>query len=230
LVSEFDTVRGTQTTEWITKLGAIKIKQEAASQISAEESREALINFLRTVDGHNKLPFTEQHQELQARAAWALTISPKTAIPELSDNALRESQPFWLAQFLPKDLRLSSIKAQDITNALNGLLSWSGKRDLDKLAPDTFQLPSGKSAPIRYAQNGEPTLEVVIQHAFGLRETPLIGELKKPLCLHLLSPARRPMQVTRDLASFWRSTYPEVRKELRGRYPKHRWPEDPNSD
>ncbi|MFO0416650.1 MAG: ATP-dependent helicase C-terminal domain-containing protein, partial [Pseudomonadota bacterium] len=227
LLSEFDTAKGRQTANRITRIGAIELKREQTNDLSPQEAQQALINFLRSEEGMSRLPLLDSHRELQARAAWARDIAPERDIADISASKLRETEPFWLLPFIPKDARLSGISSQDITNALEARLTWVGKRELDSVAPDTFQLPSGKSRAISYSRFGEPVLEVVIQEIFGLSETPLIGTRKKPLTLHLLSPARRPMQVTKDLANFWRAIYPEVRKELRGRYPKHKWPEDP---
>lgn len=227
LLSEFDTAKGRQTANRITRIGAIELKREQTNDLSPQEAQQALINFLRSEEGMSRLPLLDSHRELQARAAWARDIAPERDIADISASKLRETEPFWLLPFIPKDARLSGITSQDITNALEARLTWVGKRELDSVAPDTFQLPSGKSRAINYSRFGEPVLEVVIQEIFGLSETPLIGTRKKPLTLHLLSPARRPMQVTKDLANFWRAIYPEVRKELRGRYPKHKWPEDP---
>jgi ATP-dependent helicase HrpB len=137
------------------------------------------------------------------------------------------SDPFWLAGFLPDSGNLQSLDADTVHRALRSLLSWDLQRELDLIAPETFQLPNGRQRKINFNPAEGPVVEAMIQELFGLKNTPLIGRCKVPATIHLLSPARRPMQVTRDLESFWKTGYPEVRKELRGRYPKHKWPEDP---
>jgi ATP-dependent helicase HrpB len=103
------------------------------------------------------------------------------------------------------------------------------RKELDQIAPETLTLPNGKTKTIDYSDGSGPTVEAMIQELFGLADTPRIGRYQAAVTLKLLSPARRPMQVTKDLASFWKNGYSAVRKELRGRYPKHKWPEDPTN-
>jgi ATP-dependent helicase HrpB len=109
------------------------------------------------------------------------------------------------------------------------MLEWEQRRDLDRLAPTHVVVPTGSRIPVDYADPSAPSIAVRLQELFGLAETPRVGDGRVPLVLRLLSPAHRPVQVTRDLAGFWRSSYFEVRKDLRGRYPKHEWPDDPMS-
>jgi ATP-dependent helicase HrpB len=148
-------------------------------------------------------------------------------VPDTSSDALRLSDPFWLLDKLPISGRLDDISSNTIEEALADYIPWSSRRELDEIAPQSLKLPSGRSKPIEYSQDNGPVVEATIQELFGLSETPLIGRFKTPVTLKILSPARRPIQVTKDLASFWKSGYTAVRKELRGRYPKHKWPEDP---
>jgi ATP-dependent helicase HrpB len=115
----------------------------------------------------------------------------------------------------------------DLTQPLHALLTWNQQRDLDRLAPSHLTVPSGSTIRLDYETPDLPVLAVRLQEMFGCRETPRIANNTVPVLLHLLSPAKRPVQVTRDLASFWVNGYPAVRKELRGRYPKHHWPDDP---
>ncbi|NIP81958.1 MAG: ATP-dependent helicase HrpB, partial [Gemmatimonadetes bacterium] len=119
------------------------------------------------------------------------------------------------------------LKRLDLTAILLGLLPRDRRQRLDAWAPDRIEVPSGSKVRIDYADPEAPVLAVRLQEVFGLRETPRIAGGRVPLTLHLLSPAHRPVQVTQDLASFWRSTYFEVKKDLKGRYPKHYWPDDP---
>jgi ATP-dependent helicase HrpB len=117
----------------------------------------------------------------------------------------------------------------DVNEVLLGALPWQLRSQLDHLAPTHITVPSGSSIHVDYSNPDAPVAAVRLQEVFGLRETPRLGGERVPLTLQLLSPARRPVQVTRDLASFWQSGYFEVRKELKGRYPKHYWPDDPLS-
>jgi ATP-dependent helicase HrpB len=123
--------------------------------------------------------------------------------------------------------RLSHLQRLDMSAVLAQPLQWSQRRRLDELAPGHIGVPSGSRVAIDYGDPEHPVLPVRIQEVFGWSDTPRIGGGKVPLTLHLLSPARRPMQITTDLAGFWERTYPEVKKDLKGRYPKHYWPDDP---
>jgi ATP-dependent helicase HrpB len=136
----------------------------------------------------------------------------------------------WLAPFIPERASLSSLSQKVLHEALLATLSWPQRRDLDSLAPERLALPRGKSREIVYTEARSPEVHVKIQDVFGMRDTPGVGSRRVPAVLYLLSPAHRPVQVTQDLASFWKNGYQEVRKDLRGRYPKHRWPEDPSND
>jgi ATP-dependent helicase HrpB len=114
-----------------------------------------------------------------------------------------------------------------VHKALESSVPWSLKKELDEIAPATITIPTGRARPLDYSAGSSPRFEARIQDLFGMANTPQIGRYRVPTTIHLLSPAHRPVQVTQDLANFWRVGYPEVRKELRGRYPKHTWPEDP---
>ncbi len=208
-------------------IGAVTIKEDRISDLSQEDLQSALVEYIRTNDGFCRLPFSAATLSTQSRALWARKIADKSNIPDLSPEALRLSNPCWLEPYLPKSGRFDSINSETIESALNGLISWEQKRELNEIAPEAITLPNGKSRRIDYAELGEPLVEATIQELFGLSETPKIGRYHVPLTLRLLSPAKRPIQVTRDLVGFWTGSYKEIRKELRGRYPKHKWPEDP---
>ncbi|HSE28454.1 MAG TPA: ATP-dependent helicase HrpB [Gemmatimonadales bacterium] len=147
--------------------------------------------------------------------------------PDVSDRALLASLEVWLGPRLSGVRRWADLEGVDVGAALLALLSWEQRARFDDLAPSHVEVPSGSRIPVDYADPAKPALAVRVQEVFGLRETPRVGGGKVPLTLHLLNPARRPVQVTQDLAGFWRTGWTEVRKELRGRYPKHDWPEDP---
>jgi ATP-dependent helicase HrpB len=159
-----------------------------------------------------RIAFLRQHDE-----SW----------PDLSDPALLASLTDWLGPFLDAVSRRDHLSRVDLSAALKTLVPWDQQRQLDRLAPTHIEVPSGSRIPVDYGNPAEPTLSVRLQEMFGLTDTPRVGGGKVPVLIHLLSPARRPVQVTRDLASFWASGYNAVKAELKGRYPKHYWPDDP---
>jgi ATP-dependent helicase HrpB len=132
----------------------------------------------------------------------------------------------WLAPYLAGITRLSQLETIPLHHALNALLAPAQQRDLDKLAPSHVTVPTGSRIAIDYSTES-PVLPVRLQELFGCDETPVIAGGRVPLTLHLLSPARRPVQITQDLAGFWRNSYQDVKKDMKGRYPKHPWPDDP---
>jgi ATP-dependent helicase HrpB len=145
----------------------------------------------------------------------------------LSDEILARTAAEWLAPFLVGKTALSQIGADDLAAALDTLLPWNLRRRLDAEAPTHFSAPSGSHVPIDYEAEEGPKLSIRVQELFGLAVHPAIAAGRVPLVIELLSPAHRPVQVTRDLPGFWRGSYKYVRTDLRGRYPKHPWPEDP---
>jgi ATP-dependent helicase HrpB len=147
--------------------------------------------------------------------------------PEVSDEALTSSLDEWLGPFLDNVRSWGQLEALDWHEALASLVPWSQRAALDRLAPTHLEVPSGSRIAVDYGEPAAPVLAVKLQEVFGWTSTPLLADGRVPLTLHLLSPAQRPVQVTRDLAGFWKSSYFAVRKELRGRYPRHPWPEDP---
>jgi ATP-dependent helicase HrpB len=149
--------------------------------------------------------------------------------PDLSDTALLDTLPQWLGPFLSGITRRSQFKSLDLCAAITALLDWPMQQRLDRDAPTHLEVPSGSCIRLDYTEQGGPTLPVKLQEMFGAKETPAIAGGRFPLLVHLLSPAGRPLQVTRDLVSFWKNGYPAVRAEMRGRYPKHPWPEDPTT-
>jgi ATP-dependent helicase HrpB len=149
--------------------------------------------------------------------------------PDLSDEALAARADEWLAPHLLAKTALGDVTAGDLETALDAMLPWPLKRRLDAEAPTHFAAPSGSSVPIEYEAEEGPKLSIRVQELFGLDKHPSIAAGKVPLVLELLSPARRPVQVTRDLPGFWRGSYAAVKAEMKGRYPKHPWPDNPLS-
>jgi ATP-dependent helicase HrpB len=197
---------------------------------------DALPALLATVRarGTAALPWSDSATRLRTRVAWLRHAMPDAGLPDVSDSALLDSLETWLAPMLSGKRKLDTLSAEDLSNALAGLLDWSHRKLLDEAAPDAITVPSGMTRKLDYAVGAStaeaiasPVLAVKLQELFGLAETPRIAHGRVPVMLHLLSPAGRPMQVTQDLRGFWDRTYPEVKKELKGRYPKHPWPDDP---
>jgi ATP-dependent helicase HrpB len=147
--------------------------------------------------------------------------------PDLSDPALAATAGDWLAPAFAGKTALAQLVADEFANAVHGLLPWNLRRRLDIDAPTHFEAPSGSRAPIEYAAEEGPKLAIRVQELFGLDRHPTVAGGRVPLVIELLSPAQRPVQITRDLPAFWRGSYAAVRTEMRGRYPKHPWPDDP---
>jgi len=175
--------------------------------------------------GINSLPWNKDLRAWRQRVQFLHRLEPQHW-PDVTDERLLATLYDWLAPYLNGVTRRAHLNDIDLHAALTGLLSWEQQRALDKLAPTHFTVPSGSRIPIDY-DNDPPVLAVRLQEMFGLHETPRIAGGRVALLLHLLSPARRPVQVTQDLAGFWANSYFDVRKDLKGRYPKHYWPDDP---
>jgi ATP-dependent helicase HrpB len=206
------------------RLGAIVLDDAELREPEPALVQEALIEGLRA-EGIAALPWSDAARRIRERVAFLRTLDP--AWPDLSDAALQSSLHDWLGPLLGGVRRLSDAERIDLAAALLASIPPSLRGRLDALAPTHVVVPTGSRIPVDYADPAAPVLAVRLQELFGLAETPSIGGGRVPLTLHLLSPAGRPVQVTRDLAGFWASSYFEVRKDLRGRYPKHAWPEDP---
>jgi ATP-dependent helicase HrpB len=146
--------------------------------------------------------------------------------PDLGDAVLQDGLAEWLGPWLGQMTRLEEVRRLDLAEILPAGLGWERRQRLDRLAPESLEVPSGSRRRLDYATD-PPVLAVKLQEMFGLADTPRVCGGRVPVMLHLLSPAQRPVQVTQDLAGFWARGYPEVRRELRGRYPKHPWPDDP---
>ena len=175
--------------------------------------------------GLRDLPWSDAARQIRARIGWMRQVEGD-AWPDLSDEVLIASAAEWLAPHLAGLTRLQELAGLDLAQILLGLLPWEARRALDEALPARFALPGGRSAAIDYARD-VPTLEARAQHLFGLPGLPLLAAGRVPLQVALLSPAGRPMAITGDLAAFWSGSWAEVRKEMRGRYPKHAWPENP---
>ena len=173
------------------------------------------------------LPWTTKLRDWQARVLCVGEWRPLEGWPDVSDETLLERRSEWLGPFLTGLSRRDHLSQLDLETALTSQLNWEQRQALEQLAPSHCWVPSGSRHPLCYTPGLAPVLAVKLQELFGLADTPRVADGQVPVTLHLLSPARRPIQVTSDLRSFWERTYPEVKKELKGRYPKHPWPDDP---
>lgn len=226
---EWDEREGVLRAERQRKVGALVLSSEALNGLDDSARARALLGLVRR-KGLELLPWTAELRQWQARVALLrrLDLQDKgsSSWPDLSDTALLARLEDWLQPYLGKVSRLSHFASLELPGMLAGLLPWPLPQQLDELAPRSLAVPSGSRIAIDYSEE-PPVLAVRLQELFGLAATPRIAGGRQGLKLHLLSPARRPVQVTQDLASFWANTYAEVKKDLKGRYPKHYWPDDP---
>jgi len=206
------------------RLGALVLEDKPLAVPDTEEMRVAMLEGVRQL-GLAALPWSDELRSLRQRTAF-LQHHDKIW-PDLSDAALLASIEDWLGPFLDGVSRRDHLARIDLSSALRARLPHSAQRQLDQLAPTHIEVPSGSRIAIDYSDPAEPALAVRLQEMFGLTDTPRIAGARVPLTVHLLSPARRPVQVTRDLASFWATGYKSVKAELKGRYPRHYWPDDP---
>ncbi len=233
-----DRMRTEERVEWDARDGAVKARRRTtldalvlseaplASPDPAAVAA-AVIDGIRAL-GLAVLPWSGEPETLRARIALLRRIEgTDSGWPDVSDAALLGALDSWLAPFVAGVTRRADFGRIPLARALEAMLDWKLKQRLDREAPLDIAVPSGRRARIDYVTGPEPILAVRIQEMFGATVTPAICGGRVPLLLHLLSPAQRPIQVTRDLVSFWRRGYPEARGDLRGRYPRHYWPDDP---
>ncbi|MGF6204750.1 ATP-dependent helicase HrpB [Pseudomonas frederiksbergensis] len=226
---DWDEREGVLRAERQRKVGELILSREPLTGLDESARSQALVNLVRR-KGLELLPWTPELRQWQARVALLrqldLAAKGESEWPDVSDAALLKSLEHWLMPYLGKVSRLSHFANLDLSSIVHNLLPWPLPQRLDELAPHHLSVPSGSSIRLDYSEQ-PPILAVRLQELFGLAETPRIAGGRQVVKLHLLSPARRPVQVTQDLANFWRSTYAEVKKDLKGRYPKHYWPDDP---
>jgi ATP-dependent helicase HrpB len=208
----------------VRRLGALTLEDKPLHAPDPEKLRAAMLEGVRQT-GLAALPWSDELRSWRERIAFLRAADESW--PDLSDARLLASLADWLGPFLDGVRRREHLQKVDLGAALRTLVPWELARKLESAAPTHLEVPSGSRIPIDYANPAEPTLSVRLQEMFGLTETPRIAGGKVPVTIHLLSPARRPVQVTRDLASFWKNGYRDVKSELKGRYPKHYWPDDP---
>jgi ATP-dependent helicase HrpB len=207
-------------------LGALVLSRQPLHDADAQALRGALLQGI-AEQGLDVLPWSKGLRSWQARLCWLRAALPEGGLPDLSDSWLLGHLEEWLEPWLEGVTQLSQLQRLDLDGMLRSRLSWEQQQLIEQEAPSHLRVPSGSRIPLVYTPGEAPILAVRLQELFGLAETPRVGRGRVPVMLHLLSPAQRPMQITDDLGGFWRRTYAEVKKELKGRYPKHYWPDDP---
>ena len=208
------------------RLGAIVLHESSLRAVDADVCASVLVDAIRRDDGLS-LPWNDESRRTRDRVSFLRSLD--STWPDFSDAALVATLDDWLRPHLAGFRRRGDVERLALHDLLLAMLTWEQRRLLDELAPTHVVVPTGSRIPVDYGDAQAPLIAVRLQEMFGLRDTPRIGGGRVPVTLHLLSPAHRSVQVTRDLAGFWRSSYFDVRKEMRGRYPKHEWPEDPGN-
>jgi ATP-dependent helicase HrpB len=227
----WDAAKRALASERIERFDGIVLSAKPAGRVDPALAAQALVDAVREL-GLSALPWSEALSQWRVRVQCLRAWMPELELPDLSDAALLSSLDDWLKPAFAGKARLDALSGEALSEALESRIDWNLRRRIDALAPVRIEVPSGMRRAVEYAldDHGEPAspvLAVKLQELFGLADTPRIADGRVPLTIHLLSPAGRPLQVTRDLRGFWERTYPEVRKEMKGRYPKHPWPDDP---
>jgi ATP-dependent helicase HrpB len=207
------------------RLGAMVLMEQPMPVVPSPENAQKLAAGISGL-GLDVLPWTPALRQWRDRVMF-LRTNAGAQWPDLSEAALKPSAVEWLAPALADKTALAELSAEELAQALSALLPWPLRRRLEAEAPSHFEAPTGSRVPIDYAAEGGPKIAIRVQELFGLDRHPTIGGASVPVTVELLSPAQRPVQTTRDLPGFWRGSYAAVRTEMRGRYPKHPWPDDP---
>jgi ATP-dependent helicase HrpB len=222
----WDEQGGTVKAQRLQRLGELVLEAAPLAKPSSEAVLAALLSGIRSLR-LAVLPWSDKARELQARLESMRSWQPEAGWPDVSDACLLEGLEQWLAPYLSGMRSVEHLKKLDLFAILAARLDWQQQGRLDREAPTHLLVPSGSRVRLRYTPGEPPVLAVRLQEMFGLADTPRVCNERVPVLLHLLSPAQRPMQITQDLRGFWEGAYHEVKKELRGRYPKHHWPDDP---
>jgi len=221
----FDRAAAALRTRRSQRLGAITLSEQTRPTPATPESAMELARGVAAL-GLERLPWTKAQSQLRDRVMF-LRRTRAEDWPDLSSEALAQEPEAWLAPFIEGRTSLSSITPEDLDAALDALLPWDLKRRLDAEAPTHFEAPTGSRIAVDYEAEGGPVLAIRVQELFGLSTHPSLAQGRAPLTLHLLSPAHRPIQITRDLPGFWKGSWAAVKAEMKGRYPRHPWPDDP---
>ncbi|WP_155026305.1 ATP-dependent helicase HrpB [Enterobacter bugandensis] len=225
-IVEWDDAQGTLKAFRRSQIGKLILGTKPLAKPSEEELHQAMLNGIRE-KGLNVLNWTPEAEQYRIRLHCAAKWLPEYGWPAVDDETLLATLEQWLLPQMSGVHSLRALKALDVKTALQNLLDWSLRQRLDSELPGHYTVPTGSRIAIRYHEDNPPALAVRMQEMFGEATTPSIAEERVPLVLELLSPAHRPLQITRDLGAFWAGSYREVQKEMKGRYPKHVWPDDP---
>ena len=221
----FDETSGALRARGLRRLGAIALAEQPMKVVADERTARMLAEGIARL-GIDRLPWTKALRQWRDRVMF-LRRAEGAEWPDLSDVVLASTAADWLAPALAGKTALSALDSENVAEAVQGLLPWNLRRRLETEAPTHFTAPSGSSVPIDYAADEGPKLAIRVQELFGLDRHPTIAAGRVPLVVELLSPAHRPVQVTRDLPGFWRGSYAAVKAEMKGRYPRHPWPDNP---
>ncbi|EPN3980538.1 ATP-dependent helicase HrpB [Vibrio parahaemolyticus] len=225
-VVDWDEKKGRLVAEKQRKLGQLVIERVSLPNPGKEKMTQALLTYVRR-QGLSSLNWTPAAESLLERIRCAVDWLPEQAWPMFDEVSLLDSLDEWLEPYMTSVASVKDLSKINLVEALNARLGWPLNQHLDEWLPEHYQLPTGTKKRIRYQHGHEPVLSVRMQEVFGESTSPTVAIGRKRLVLELLSPARRPLQVTSDLAAFWNGSYKDVQKEMKGRYPKHVWPDDP---
>ncbi len=209
------------------RVGQLPVGSQPLSDVPRDEIVRIICEAARK-EGASMLDFSDEAQNLQRRVAAVAAWRPELELPDLGTEAVLDRAPEWLPLFIGKAESVAELKRIDLVEALWSLLTYSQRQDVERLAPSHITVPTGSRIRVEYRQGADaPVVRVRLQECFGLLDTPRVDDGRRPVLMELLSPGFKPVQLTADLRSFWDGTYFEVRKELKRRYPKHAWPDDP---
>ncbi|EHH1242687.1 ATP-dependent helicase HrpB [Vibrio parahaemolyticus] len=225
-VVDWDEKKGRLVAEKQRKLGQLVIERVSLPNPGKEKMTQALLTYVRR-QGLSSLNWTPAAESLLERIRCAVDWLPEQAWPMFDEASLLDSLDEWLEPYMTSVASVKDLSKINLVEALNARLGWPLNQHLDEWLPEHYQLPTGTKKRIRYQHGHEPVLSVRMQEVFGESTSPTVALDRKRLVLELLSPAQRPLQVTSDLAAFWNGSYKDVQKEMKGRYPKHVWPDDP---
>ncbi|KIS94285.1 RNA helicase [Vibrio parahaemolyticus EN9701173] len=225
-VVDWDEKKGRLVAEKQRKLGQLVIERVSLPNPGKEKMTQALLTYVRR-QGLSSLNWTPAAESLLERIRCAVDWLPEQAWPMFDEASLLDSLDEWLEPYMTSVASVKDLSKINLVEALNARLGWPLNQHLDEWLPEHYQLPTGTKKRIRYQHGHEPVLSVRMQEVFGESTSPTVAIGRKRLVLELLSPAQRPLQVTSDLAAFWNGSYKDVQKEMKGRYPKHVWPDDP---
>jgi ATP-dependent helicase HrpB len=227
-VLEWDAKTGQLNAAVEQRVGNLAFDRKPLREISPEQVAQVLVEAIRANPAY--LNWDDAVQQLQARVLSLRLWRPAEAWPDYSQQALVDRMEEWLTPYLAQARRAEDLKRLNLAEILSAALGWEASQQLEALAPTHLVAPTGTRIRLEYALDGAPPVMAVrLQEMFGCFETPTVNAGRQRVMVHLLSPAYRPVQVTQDLAGFWTGSYADVRKDLRGRYPKHHWPEDPTT-